>query len=129
MHILILEPDRVLAGQMASFFELAGHTAAIHSDPQAAVNSMDQQRPDIIITELELAGRSGVEFLYELRSYPEWLDIPAIIYTSLPADQAAAYQQIFKQLNIKAYLAKSLIGLAGLASQVDSLLPTANAKV
>ena len=129
MHVLILEPDRVLAGQMASYFELAGHTTALHPDPQAAVNSIDKQRPNVIITELELAGRSGVEFLYELRSYPEWLDIPVIIYSGLPADQASAYQPIFTQLNIKAYLPKNVIGLAELTDQVNSLRPAANAKV
>ena len=90
--ILLLEPDSVLAGNIERYFANAKHTVSVHSDPQQAVTSADSRAPDLIIAELQLAGRSGVEFLYEFRSYPEWQNIPVIILTSqILTDQDRGY--------------------------------------
>jgi DNA-binding response OmpR family regulator len=129
MRILLLEPDRVLAKHLEGFFSQAGHSLSYCVDPQSAVNSIDKQIPDVIITELELAGRSGVEFLYELRSYPEWLEVPVIIYTGLSAEQVSDYKLVFDELNIDKILPKSITSLAQLLSEAEVSQHILNEKV
>jgi DNA-binding response OmpR family regulator len=121
-HILLLEPDSLIAGSISRYFANANHSVAVHSDPQQAVISADRQLPDAVITELQLAGRSGAEFLYEFRSYPDWQSIPVIVFTNLPPDQAKTYEEALAQLNVTACLRKSGTGLDELLRQAEQAL-------
>jgi CheY-like chemotaxis protein len=110
-HVLLLEPDRLLALSIKDYFANSGYSVSAHSDPQAAISQADKQVPDVVITELQLANRSGVEFLYEFRSYPEWQTIPVIIFTNLSAEPLASYEKVFKELNIVTTLYKPATNL------------------
>jgi DNA-binding response OmpR family regulator len=129
MRVLLLESDRVLAKNLKHYFDVAGHSLANYVDPQGAVNSIDKQLPDLIITEVELAGRSGVEFLYELRSYPEWLQIPVLIYTHLSFEQTSHYKLVFDELKVDKVLSKSTTSLAQLLKEAEVSQHVATQKV
>jgi DNA-binding response OmpR family regulator len=118
-QVLLLEPDRLLAASIKCYFAKAGYSVSAHSDPQAAISQTDKQVPDAVITELQLANRSGVEFLYEFRSYPEWQNIPVIVFTNLSGEQLAAYGKIFKELNVTACLYKSAASLQQLLNSIQ----------
>ncbi|MBX4201856.1 response regulator [Candidatus Saccharibacteria bacterium] len=128
-NILLLEPDKVLAGKLKDYFAYANHSVSVHSDPQVAISQADIQEPQLVITELQLAGRSGVEFLYEFRSYPEWQDIPVIIYSNLDTKQADAYSEVFDELNVRACLYKPASGLEELLTAAESYLKPVHAAV
>jgi CheY-like chemotaxis protein len=82
-HVLLLEPNTVLAKAYTQALTHAGHSVAHVTGAQAAVDAADKQLPDVVITELQLPQHSGVEFLHEFRSYPEWLHIPVVINTGM----------------------------------------------
>jgi DNA-binding response OmpR family regulator len=72
-NILLIETDRLLAKNLSKYLTKFGHEVSWHVEPQAAMDSADQKCPDVIVLDLLLANsRSGIEFLYEFRSYPEW---------------------------------------------------------
>ncbi len=119
-RILLLETDKVVAANIGGLLEANGHKVDWQVDPQEAIISIDVQPVNLIITELILAGRSGVEFLYELRSYPDWQDLPVIIYTNVPAREVGLSAQGFEHLKIKAYHHKP-------SASVDTLLRTVEA--
>lgn len=122
-HVLILEPDRLLAGSLKAYFANGNHTVAVHGDPQQAVLAADSRRPALVISELQLAGRSGAEFLYEFRSYPDWQAIPIIVYTNLRPEQVSVYADVLAELEIAACLHKSQTGLAQLRQTAERFLP------
>ena len=72
--------------------------------------------------DLLFAGRSGVEFLYEFRSYPEWADLPVVIYSSVPEAEAGSYVEEFVRLGIKHYFYKAETSLATLTEAVNYLI-------
>jgi DNA-binding response OmpR family regulator len=121
-EVLLIEPDRIIAGAVKDYFAKANHEVAVHHDLQQAVASADKQKPAVVITELQLAGRSGVEFLYEFRSYPDWQAIPVIILTTLTSEELQDYADIFKDLNVSAVLHKPHTGLARLLSETERVL-------
>ncbi|HVX58700.1 MAG TPA: response regulator [Candidatus Saccharimonadales bacterium] len=84
-HILLIESDRMLAANIGAALTRAGHNVVHTADAQAAITAADAHAPDIIILDLMLAGRSGIEFLYELRSYSDWCDIPVLVYSNIHA--------------------------------------------
>jgi DNA-binding response OmpR family regulator len=126
-RILLLETDRFMATNIAGVLEANGHVIDWQVDPQEAIISVDVQPVDLIISELILAGRSGVEFLYELRSYPDWQDMPVIIYTNVPPREVGVSAQGFSELKIDAYHHKCSTPLAELLRSVESCLSPAAA--
>ena len=121
-RILFIEPDRLLGINAKKILKRAGHIVDWHVDPQAAMDSADAWHPDIIILDLFLAGRSGVEFLYELRSYPEWAKLPVIIYSNVPAEEFTVAGVGSSQLDIAAYYYKPATPITELAKSIDQIL-------
>jgi CheY-like chemotaxis protein len=106
-QLILVEPDRVLAGTYKDMLEAVGHQVIPVSSAQAAIIAADYATPDAIILELQLIEHSGIEFLYEFRSYPEWFDIPVIVHTQVPPHEFNDNQQLLRQqLNVQTYLYK-----------------------
>ena len=121
--ILLLEPDHVLAEIYCQTMARAGHKVTIATSAQGAITAADAIRPDIVILELQLVEHSGIEFLYEFRSYQDWQHIPVLIHTQVPPGEFTANRQLLKkQLGIQAYLYKPHTSLRELVSQIDKHL-------
>lgn len=121
-RILFIETDCVIASNLRNYFERLGHLVEWHVDPQLAVFSADEKRPDIVILDLMLAGRSGVEFLYEFRSYPDWQDLPVVVFSNVSERELGQGVSSFPQLNITAYHYKPQTTLSQLAQTIDKIL-------
>lgn len=90
--IYIIEDDlgwesyyrRILKGQDLQFFQ----------DGVAAIDVMDlDEPPKLVILDILLTGPTGFAVLNEMRSYPELMEVPVLIVSSvaLSADVAAKY--------------------------------------
>ncbi len=84
-NILIIEPDAVLARTYAAALTQAGHRVRVTLTAQAAIDASDEIPPEVVLLELQLVAHSGIEFLYEFRSYPEWQSIPVVIISNVPS--------------------------------------------
>ena len=124
-NILLIEADRPLAASLQKFLTNAGHTVDWNVDPQAAMDSADSQRPDLVIMDLMLAGRSGVEFLYEFRSYPEWQELPIVVFSNISAGDLGSSAIGFEELSISAFHYKPATTFADLSQSVERLLQPA----
>jgi CheY-like chemotaxis protein len=82
-NVFLLEPDRVLAATYGKALEHRGHVVATAEGAQDAIHALETFHPDVIVLELQLATHGGIEFLHELRSYPEWQTTPVIINTNI----------------------------------------------
>lgn len=121
-NVLLLEPNKVLAGQYCEFLESKGYEVAVWADAQAAIIAADAKRPDIIIVELLLAGHSGIEFLYELRSYAEWQRIPVLVLSRITSADSGLSPRMAQELGIRDYLYKPETSLEKLARAVEQTL-------
>lgn len=126
-NVLIIESDRILADNISQMLEQAGHQTAWNLDPQAAIDSADSKTPDAIIIDLMLAGRSGIEFLYEFRSYPEWQNVPVIVFSDITPEEFDHAGTGFSQLNVAAYHYKPITKLSDLLASIDTVLQPAAA--
>lgn len=124
MDILLIEPNRLQAQQYCEYLERRGHRLRHVQDAQAAVTETDRHTPDLVIMELLLAGHSGVEFLYEFRSYPEWQKVPVVIMSHLPEAEIPSSGRVFAKLGVGAYLYKPATSLKRLAERVEALIPS-----
>jgi CheY-like chemotaxis protein len=123
-NVLLVEPDRILAKNYLSALKSAGHDVVWRSSGQAAVHAADEVRPDVILLELQMPGHNGLEFLYELRSYPEWQDIAVILLTMVPDMALRSEEPILERLGVKGYLYKPQTKLRHVVLAVERALQT-----
>lgn len=123
-QILLIEPDRLLARTYEQALTNDGHHVAVCAGAQDAIMAADKSRPDLVILELQLVEHSGIEFLYEFRSYSEWQEIPVLILSNVPPGEFTdSWQILGKELGIDVYLYKPRTSLRRLLSTVREQLP------
>jgi CheY-like chemotaxis protein len=121
--VLLMETDHVLAKNLNKYLGGLGHKVAWCVEPQEAIDKADKNQPEVIIMDLMLANhRSGIEFLYEFRSYPEWQNLPVVIFSHVAAEDLKDCIESLDQLNIAAYRYKPTTSLADLAVSIDQAL-------
>ena len=120
--ILLVETDRLIAENLIHYLSRSGHSVDWQRDLQAAIDASDTACPDLVVLDLMLCGRSGVEFLYEFRSYPDWQDIPVVLFSNISMRDLGASTAGFSQLNISAYHYKPTTSLAHLSDSIDFVI-------
>jgi DNA-binding response OmpR family regulator len=125
-RILLIEPDLVLAKSYAQALRSAGHQVSAASGAQTGIMAADTASPDLVVLELQLVEHSGIEFLYEFRSYPDWQNIPVVVQTCVPRSEFIDnWQLLRRELGVQAYLYKPRTSLRRLLSAVHEHLPVA----
>lgn len=102
--LLIIEPDAVTASQYKKSFH--NFEISLCTNGQLAIVAADKQTPDIVLLELALARNSGIEFIYEFRSYGEWQYIPIVVLSRLSQSQSGLDEKTMKSLGVYKYLYK-----------------------
>lgn len=70
-----------------------------------AIDQLQTLRPDVVVTDLNFAGRSGEDLLVHMKSDPHLKDIPVIVTT---IDNDPAREQIVRDLGAVEYFSKPL---------------------
>ncbi len=120
--ILLIESDRLLATNVKKVLQKTGHTVNWQVDPQNALDIADNEPPDLIIIDLVLAGHGGIEFLYEFRSYPDWQEVPVVVFSSLSAEELKEALGGFSHLNVTEYHYKPNTTLSDLTRTIERIL-------
>ena len=123
MNILLVEPDNIEAATYRAALEREGHKVAHARSAQAAVHEADQKQPDVVVLELQLPRHNGVEFLYEFRSYAEWLELPVVVHTYVPPHELAQASILERELGVVRNLYKPETTLEQLCGAVRMAAP------
>lgn len=116
--ILIVEEDRVLAQQMARTLRQTGHFPILASDARSALRGVEE-RPDLILLDLEMPDSQGVDLLARLQSQPGAVRTPVLAITW----KRAAAAQLREKKGVADVLFKPVSGVQ-LREAVDNVLAT-----
>lgn len=124
--VLIIEPDLKLARIYANALKLRQHQVAVAHTAQDAIVEADEAKPAVVILELQLTAHSGIEFLYEFRSYSDWAKVPVIILSNVPpAEFEASRKLLHDRLGVVAYHYKPQTSLQTLLHAIDNTVASA----
>jgi DNA-binding response OmpR family regulator len=124
--VLLIEPDRVLAKTYAQSLTSSNIATVIVNDAQNAIHAMDEVNPKLVVLELQLGEHNGVEFLYEMRSYPDWQSIPVIVFSRLGEQEAGFTAETKKQLGVTVYCYKPATSLDAFIEIVKSQIESSS---
>lgn len=118
--ILLIEPDYALSELYRVHLESEGYEVLQRKTAESAVMALDEQSVQLVILELQLAVHNGVEFLYEIRSYPEWQGLPVLLHTNVRKN--ALPQDALQRLGITKYMYKPTSNLQDLSKAIKKIL-------
>lgn len=81
-RILLVEDDSWMADCYRLWLSADDHAVSHAADAQAALDHIDDSRPDLIVLDLFLPTANGVQLLQTLQSHSDLADIPIILASS-----------------------------------------------
>mgnify|MGYP001823266516 FL=1 len=83
---LVVEDEPDYATLISEILQEDGYSVAMASDGIEALGSVRKQRPDVITLDLQMPRKGGVEFYRELKSDPDFNEIPVVVVTGITRD-------------------------------------------
>ena len=80
--ILVVDDDPVILKLLEVNFEMEGFTVLVAHDGEEGINVARADRPDVIVSDIMMPKRSGLELVTELKGDPDTSDIPIILLSA-----------------------------------------------
>ncbi len=80
---MVVDDEFILRDLMRTILEEEGYRVIAASNGEEALTKADNERPDLIILDLMMPGKSGLEICKILKSQSETKHIPVVIATAL----------------------------------------------
>jgi len=81
-RVLLIEDEANIAEALRFILTRDGWTVDTHADGTTAMARLRASRPDVLVLDVMLPGRSGYEILDELRADPDLAVLPVLILTA-----------------------------------------------
>lgn len=96
-----------------------GFDVVFANNGDEAIRQFGETHPDILLFDIMMPEKSGIEALREIRKIPEGRDIPAVILTNLDDTPTIGDAQ---ELRVRAYLVKANTQLPEIVKKVREAL-------
>ncbi len=82
-HILVVDDDALNATLMKEICEAAGHLVRVAHDGVEALALVREQRPDLVLLDIMMGNKDGLQVCRELRADPSTATVPVILVTAV----------------------------------------------
>lgn len=83
--LLIVEDNATVREMLALILNEAGFCVVTAGDGQAGLDCAWCERPDLILTDLEMPVMDGIQMILRLRQAPDLQNIPVLVLSFVPA--------------------------------------------
>lgn len=80
LKVLVVDDKEMMRDSVATILARKGYSTVAAASGKAALERMAKKRPDLVLTDLQMPGMSGLELLEAIRAIDE--DVPVIIMTA-----------------------------------------------
>ena len=81
--ILLAEDNEANVSTISSYLKAKGYRIMVAPNGEVAIALTQQERPDLILMDVQMPGMDGLEAMQRLRQDPDFVDIPIIALTAL----------------------------------------------
>ena len=117
--ILLAEDDRFLGRAAEVTLKQRGFTVLLATDGQEAIDMARAYRPDLLLLDLLMPRKTGMEVLTELRAEPSTRDLCVLILSNSSKELE---MQSARTLGVAGYWIKANLSLKELGDRVTALL-------
>jgi CheY-like chemotaxis protein len=114
---LIVDDSMLIRHTVSRFLEERGYGVQAASDGIEALRELDQMRPDVIVTDIDMPHMDGPTLIATLKSRPEYAAIPVVVLSAKRTASACQSRLpsadfiVYKDIDIEQQLAKALTAL------------------
>ena len=80
--ILVVEDDAALLDGLRDILELSGYRVITARNGAQGLVALEQHRPDLIVSDINMPRMDGYQFYGQVRAHPEWVSLPFIFLTA-----------------------------------------------
>ncbi|MBX3677543.1 MAG: response regulator [Rhodocyclaceae bacterium] len=120
-RILIVDDEPNIVVSLEFLMKREGFEVAVAGDGEAALQAMEQLKPDLVLLDIMLPKMNGFEVCQTIRSRPEWQSVKIVMLTAKGRDTEVAKGTA---LGADAYMTKPF-STKDLIEQVRQLLEVA----
>lgn len=80
--ILVVEDDAALLDGLRDILELSGYRVVTARNGALGLVALEQHRPDLIVSDINMPRMDGYQFYGHVRAHPEWVSLPFIFLTA-----------------------------------------------
>jgi DNA-binding response OmpR family regulator len=86
VHILFADDDPGMRALVVINLEAEGFRVTTAEDGCSALDEIERSRPDLIVLDVMMPGRDGLDVLREVRTRPDLAGIPVVLLTARATD-------------------------------------------
>ena len=80
--VLVVEDEPHIIESLSFLMKRAGHKVRIARDGDAAIRTMEAEKPDLVILDITLPRRDGLDVCRTIRAEERWRDVRVIMLTA-----------------------------------------------
>jgi two-component system alkaline phosphatase synthesis response regulator PhoP len=103
-RVLVVEDDSVVADLVRFNLERAGFEVVTASNGQVALELLDREEFDLVVTDYQMPGINGAELCHKMRGQTRWSETPIVLLTAKALELDLA--RLRKQLGVREVFSK-----------------------
>lgn len=119
-RVLLVEDDLFLSDLYGQAMIKAGYQVKTASDAQAALDTLDKHKFDIVVLDIFLPLHNAFEIIQQLQSYGDWQKLPVILISSQRLSEQQLPDKLKRQLSVVNFLYKPEILPADVVEAVEA---------
>ena len=80
--VLLIEDEPNIIEAIRFILSRDGWRVDVHSDGATALDALRRRKPDVVVLDVMLPGRSGYDVLSDMRDDPDFADLPVLMLTA-----------------------------------------------
>jgi CheY-like chemotaxis protein len=78
MKVLAIDDDQIFLEELSDVLASSGYEVVTVNDPRKALDTALEARPSVILMDMKMPGKSGLEIAHEMRYWPALAHVPII---------------------------------------------------
>lgn len=89
MKILVIDDSQIVRFITTKMLQEMGYNSIVSAgDVESALVEIEKSKPDLILSDMNMPGKNGLDLLKHIRSIPEYTDIPFVIISTFQESDA-----------------------------------------
>lgn len=119
LKVLLVEDDPFMTTLLSQEFSQDGFEVVFAPDGEDAVAVFQNAHPDVLILDILLPKKNGLDALAEIRTLPGGAEIPVVVLSNF---EEANYVRDAQKLGVKAYLVKANVQLSEIVAKAKEAI-------
>ena len=102
-RILIVDDSLSVRNSLSQLMRDSGYQPILARDGREAVIILDSEKPDVVLTDLEMPRMNGLDLVSYIRNSSAWKDLPTVMITSR---NMSKHRQQAQQVGVNRFIPK-----------------------